>query len=199
METKIIGKYKIVVEQDENVESPRTSMDNLGTMVCFHRRYNLGDKHDYEFRKYGSWSGLKKDIIRKEKVGVILPLFLYDHSGITMNTTAFSCPWDSGQVGFIFVSKEKMLKEYGGKRVGKKLREKVTTYLKGEVSTYDQYLTGDVYGYRITDTETEKEVDSCWGYYGEEYCMKEAEDLATRLIADEAVEKFPNTMEALKD
>ena len=27
---------------------------------------------------------------------VILPLYLYDHSGITMNTTGFSCPWDSG-------------------------------------------------------------------------------------------------------
>ena len=29
---------------------------------------------------------------------VILPLYLYDHSGITMNTCGFSCPWDSGQV-----------------------------------------------------------------------------------------------------
>lgn len=179
---KIIGKYKIVVEQDENAESPRTSMDNLGTMVCFHRSYNLGDKHNYEFRKYASWEGMKNDIIKTEKVGVILPLYLYDHSGITMNTTGFSCPWDSGQVGFIFVSKENMLKEYGGKKVGKKLREKVTGYLKGEVLTYDQYLTGDVYGYRITDTETEEEVDACWGYYGDDYCMEEAESIVNYLI-----------------
>jgi hypothetical protein len=196
---KIIGKYKIEVEQDENAESPRTSMDNFGTMVCFHSSYNLGDKHDYVFRKYTSWEEMKNDIIRKEKVGVILPLYLYVHSGKTMKTTSFNDTWDSGQVGFIFVSKEKMLKEYGGKRVGKKLREKVTAYLKGEVETYDQYLTGDVYGYRITNTDTDEEVDSCWGYYGEDYCMKEAEELATLLIADEAVEKFPNTMEALKD
>ena len=35
---------------------------------------------------------------------VILPLYLYDHSGITMNTCGFSCPWDSGQVGWIYAS-----------------------------------------------------------------------------------------------
>ena len=28
-----------------------------------------------------------------------------------MNTCGFSCPWDSGQIGFIYVSKEKALKE----------------------------------------------------------------------------------------
>ena len=37
---------------------------------------------------------------------LMLPLYLYDHSGITMNTTGFSCPWDSGQVGWIYAFKE---------------------------------------------------------------------------------------------
>lgn len=46
---------------------------------------------------------------------IVLPLYLYDHSGITMNTTGFSCPWDSGQVGWIYASKEDALKEFGGK------------------------------------------------------------------------------------
>ena len=42
--------------------------------------------------------------------------FIYDHSGITMNTTGFSCPWDSGQVGWIYCSKKRFLSETGYKK-----------------------------------------------------------------------------------
>jgi len=182
-ESKRIGKYLIEVVEEQYPESPR-NWDNLGTMVCFTRSYNLGDDHNYRRDDYGSWTELKNDIIKNENVGVILPLYLYDHSGITMNTTGFSCVWDSGQVGFIFISKEKMLKEYGGKIVTKKLKERVEKYLVGEVETYDQYLRGEVYGYKIYEVitcseghEHLTEKDSCWGYYGEEGCMEEGEQV----------------------
>lgn len=190
-ETKTIGKYRIDIIQDENPDSPRT-WDNLGTMVCFHSRYDLGDKHNYNHNDYNGWDEMEKAIIKNEKVGAILPLYLYDHSGITMNTTGFSCNWDSGRVGFIYVSKETILKEYGGKIVTKKLKEKVEGYLKGEVETYDQYLRGDVYGYRIMELsqcslghEHEEEKDSCWGYYGTESCMEEAEGMVEYYIENE--------------
>jgi len=174
--------FRIKIIHDENPESPR-EWDNLGTMVCFHGRYNLGDKHEYNSDHYNRWDDMEKEIIKRENVCVILPLYLYDHSGITMNTTGFSCPWDSGQVGYVFVSKEKVRKEYGVKRITKKVIEQVTNVLVGEVSTYDQYLTGDVYGYEIYEVttnngiETETFVDSCWGFYGSDHCMEEAESI----------------------
>jgi hypothetical protein len=115
---------------------------------------------------------MEADIRKRENVAVILPLFLYDHSGITMNTTGFNCRWDSGQVGFIFISKAKALKEFGGKIITKKLRERLETYLKNEVETYDQYLTGDVWGVQVF--EDGEEVDSCWGFYGYDYAESEA-------------------------
>lgn len=175
---KIIGRYKIKVLQDEDAESPRTAMDNLGTMVCFSRKYDLGDKHDYH--DFMGWDEMEKRITKKEKVGVILPLYILDHSGITISTTSFNDSWDSWQMGFIFVSKEKMLKEYGGKICTKQLKERVKKYLEGEVETYDQYLRGEVYGYQIwklgkKSGKEKREVDSCWGFYGEDECMKEAE------------------------
>jgi hypothetical protein len=104
-----------------------------------------------------------------------------------MNTTGFSCPWDSGQVGWIYITREKVRKEYGCKRVTKKMVEKIKGYLRNEVETYDQYLTGDVYGFRITDEETEEEMDSCWGFFGEKYCMEEAESIVKHLIENEPV------------
>lgn len=39
--------YNLQVFRDEYAENP-CEWDNLGKMVCWHRRYNLGDKHDYE-------------------------------------------------------------------------------------------------------------------------------------------------------
>ena len=196
---KRIGNYLIEVEQDDNTESPR-EWDNLGKMICFHGRYDLGDKHDYRSNDYSGWSEQRKDIEKKENVCVMLPLYLYDHSGITMNTTGFSCSWDSGQVGWIVVSKEQVRKEYGVKRINKKLIEKVTNILESEVKTYDQYLTGDVYGYRIYKVtecelghEHKEEVDSCWGFYGEDECMTEAEGIVeyylTKVLVQEEMIK----------
>jgi hypothetical protein len=186
VETETIGKYRIDIIQDTDPESPRT-WDNLGTMICFHSRYNLGDKHNYNHNHYNGWGEMEKDIIKTENVGVILPLYLYDHSGITMNTTGFSCGWDSGQVGFIFISKEKIREEYGVKRITQKVRDRITKNLVGEVETYDQYLTGDIYGYRITDTETDEKLDSCWGFYGSDYCMEEGKGIVDYYLEKEHI------------
>jgi hypothetical protein len=187
---KRIGKYKITIQQDDNPDSPR-SWDNLGTMVCFHKRYDLGDKHDYDFNDYSSWSEMEKAIVKNEDAAVILPLYLYDHSGITISTTPFSCRWDSGQIGFIFCTKKDMESEFI-KLSGQDLIERCEVLLKGEVETYDQYLTGDVYGYEIYELSTcdhghehEEFVDSCWGFYGEDECLSEAESIVNHYMEKE--------------
>lgn len=112
----------------------------------------------------------------------IVPIYMYDHSGITISTGPFSCPWDSGQVGFIYVTKETCDKQ--GENFDN--AEKI---IKGEIETLDAYLTGNVYGYTIWETEEEVEdeiyngtndfnsaevVDSCYGYYGYDYCKESA-------------------------
>jgi len=72
---------------------------------------------------------------------VALPLYLYDHSGITMNTGGFSCGWDSGCVGVIVCTKEQVQEEWAGDE------EKAENYLRIEVKEYDHYLTGNVWGF----------------------------------------------------
>jgi len=160
IETLKNGNTTLEIHSDDSSDSPR-SWYNLGTMFCKHGRYDLGDKHSYE-RKY-----LHRIEANKEGKYIVLPLYLYDHSGITMRTTPFSCPWDSGQVGVIFVEKNKVREEYGWKVITAKRKEKILERLKGEVETYDQYLRGEVYGFRkLVDGE---EVDSCWGFYGSDH------------------------------
>jgi len=161
-EQKKVGKYTVKVLQDDDPMNPRADCDNLATMICFHRNYNLGDEHNYDRE------GM--DILRKRKDIIWLPLFLYDHSGITMNTTGFNDGWDSSCVGIIYIEKEKYRKEFNCKRVNKK---KVYNFLKADVEEYDNYLTGEVYGY-IVENEAGENIDSCYGYSGNsEFALNE--------------------------
>lgn len=159
------------VTQDEYPNNPRHD-DNLSKMICFHGRYSLGDKHNYKHQDYSGWAEMEKAIIKNEKPAIILPLYLYDHSGITISTTPFSCKWDSGQIGFVFISKDKVKNEYGVKRVTKKEIEKATKVLLAELDTYDLYMRGEVYGYTLINENGEIE-DSCFGYYGVESILDE--------------------------
>ena len=162
------------IKYDSDSQNPR-EWDNLTKMICFHKRYNLGDKHDYNFDYYSSFDEMKKEIIENEGVAIIEPLYMYDHSGQTISTKPFSCPWDSGQIGFVFITKKDLLEEFGGKRITKKIIERGERVLRGEVETYDQFIRGDVYGfeieYKTTDSvsgEIKDDVsDSCWGFYGD--------------------------------
>lgn len=160
--------------QDEAPQSPR-EWDNLGVMLCWHRRYNLGDKNPFSSPDdFDDWK-------KNNGVAICLPLFLYDHSGLSMSTRRdypFNCPWDSGQVGWIYATKEAILKNWMAKKLTKKLLAKATDLLLGEVETFDQYLTGDVWGYNIETGDLEMgeyQPDSCWGFYGIEECRKEAQ------------------------
>jgi len=93
---------------------------------------------------------------------VILPLYLMDHSGISMSTGPFGCPWDSGQVGWIVCDNETIEREWGGSR------ELARDYLRTQVATYDDYLTGNVYGFIVEEWDGNdwEHVDSCFGFYG---------------------------------
>jgi hypothetical protein len=165
METyKLKNGKTLEVVQDEYTSSPRRD-DNLSTMVCFHPRYNFGDKHNYKHGDYSSWKGMETAIQKNEDAAILLPLYLYDHSGQTISTTPFSCPWDSMQIGFVFVSKIKLRKEYSVKRITKEVIEKATKVLLAEVEIYDQYIRGEVYGYTLLDENGEFE-DSCYGFIG---------------------------------
>lgn len=179
--------YTIKIAQDENPESPR-EWDNFGKMVCFHKRYNLPMEFaGLDSENYSSWEEMKKYLI-KEGAVVILPIFMYDHSGITIKTSPYGDSWDSGQVGFIYATKEDILKEYSITKITTGIKEKVEARLKGEVETYDQFLTGDVYGFEIEGTD-----ESCCGFYGQEGAVMDAKATIDDLVLTEARKKAEKT------
>ena len=128
----------------------------------------------------------RQELIRwvLDRYYIILPLHLYDHSGITMNTGGFSCPWDSGQVGYIYCTKERAIAEWG-----EDCLDRAEDYLRSEVEVYDQYLRGDVYGFIVEETEDEdndtavwEQTDSCWGFFGSDV---DKNGITNHLVSDD--------------
>jgi len=132
---------KVTIHCDDAADSPRNE-DPIGTIVAFHRRYSLGEKHNFSntdefldslieekdevrYCEAGSaydepcrsadeiWESEiemlveetdrnRKRSIHKAIIGylsdtfIIMPLFMFEHGDISLGTTPYSCPWDSG-------------------------------------------------------------------------------------------------------
>jgi hypothetical protein len=157
------GTYEIHIDTDPM--NPREEFDNIGIMSCWHRRYNLGDTNE------------APPNLSDEKA-IWLPLYLYDHGGITMQTTPLSCPWDSGRVGTIYVMADKIKEEfdYDLATITDEQRRHVLGILVAEVLEYAMYLGGDVYGYIRKDKDGD-EIESCWGFYGLSSVLDEVESM----------------------
>jgi len=193
---------RLSIYQDSDPTNPRKeAFDTFGTMVCWHRRYTLGDEHSYssadnfirsfaednityderyKFDKDGEEIDILDEMNEKDlfnlatKNMLILSLNLYDHSGITMSVNNFGDPWDSGQVGWIYVKNKNIQHEFGSLDDG--AIKKAKNILIDEVKIYDQYLTGEVYGFVLEKKNIcecckhveWEEIDSCWGFFGED-------------------------------
>jgi len=174
------GDVVLKIYQDNCAEDPR-EWDNLGTMVCAHGHYSLGDEQAQNIDDYRSWNDWFYHEIVMPNGGwhniIYKPLYMYDHSGITIRTRPFSCPWDSGQIGYIYVTKKQVREEWKRKRVSKHLLTAVLDILECEVEIYDQWGRNDVYYFSL-DKEIKcsccghvsmENIDSCGGFYGTDW------------------------------
>jgi hypothetical protein len=162
-------KTKIEIWRDTTSESPR-EWCNIGTITHWHRTYDaLGDARI-------SRDDAEEFIAQLDKEDALyLPVYMYDHGGIALKTSPFSCRWDSGQVGVIHISKERARREQGVKRITKKTRKRILDYLDDEIRILDLYVRGDVYG--ITEFYEEDPLVSIGGFYAES-----REDLFNQVI-----------------
>jgi hypothetical protein len=170
--------YKIEICQDQDAESPR-EWDNFTTMICWHKRYDLGDEQA-DPNRFESIEEIIENIKENNGECVFLPLYLYDHSGISISTSSsrFSvidnAGWDWGLVGLIYASYESIKDcfmiegEVTEDHINKAIESMVA-----DVEVYDQYLRGDVYYYNIEDPNGLL-TDGCGGFFGFDECRSEA-------------------------
>lgn len=187
--------YTIKIYADDDPIDPR-NWDNLGKMICFHNRYDLGDKHDCRSSDFEGWDEIRDYLTKEYGAAIICPLYLYDHSGVSIKIGSFQgllpqghAEFDSGCVGFIYANEEMILKEFGGKKVTKYKLKKAIEILEGEVEIYNDYISGACYGYAIDDPEGNEIDDSCWGFYGYEWEKNGLEETAENAIDCEILDR----------
>lgn len=95
----------------------------------------------------------------------MFPVSAYIHSGVSLRLGHCSFPfddagWDTSHVGCVLASKGEW-----------RLRKSAEKCAEGLIETWNQYLSGDVWGYTV-----EGMGDSCWGMYGYDYCLQEAKN-----------------------
>lgn len=172
IETK--QKYSYSIDHSENTESPR-EWCNISKMVLMHNRYDLPYETDLSkgyLKSLDGWDEVKRELVYAHGIypTCIKPVYMYDHGGISVSTTGFSCGGDSGQVGYIFVDKATIKKEEITKKTA-------IAWMLGDLQTYDQYIRGDVFDVVICD-ESGEIVDIVCGFY----CYDHAEDEAKSLL-----------------
>lgn len=173
--------HRVLLVSDDSfdVESPR-EYSNLGVMWCRHDRYDLGEQGNTP----DEWDELNDfiDLMLEWHVGqavdeavvkhlkrrgstVVLPLYLYDHSGISMSAGTnlieylvdtrqerravfpWHGGWDTSYVGYLFDT-PRTREECGTPA------DRIEEALRGEVEVYSSYLEGDVWGYRVEQKVT---------------------------------------------
>lgn len=177
------GDYRIEISNGETYENPREYVfEPLGEMVCWHKRINMGDETHIGWDSKEKYDYAKAQALKfkKEDIGIAVPLYLYDHSGMTMATVPFGDRFDSGQVGIYLASKENIISQL--KEYTDKTKEKAIGFINLEVKEYDLYLRGEAYSFEC--------------YYKEELVysiydtMMEYDDFIKDYLPDNVPEEF---------
>lgn len=134
------------------------------------------DGHCYTTPTLHEWA-------KEQGAVAIAPLFVYEHSGITMRAgrtvlvgddeltrrdteskdrfIGDDAGWDTSMVGFAIITNELWEPCMGDTPI---TQEKAAEVINSEVKVYAWYLEGAVYGYVVADGELGE--DACWGFVG---------------------------------
>lgn len=174
--------YQINIYRDTDECSPRDNCDYTSHFWNNTYSHTFDRRRETQFGDILDDNGrLSKDFIKDH---IFVKVYLYSHSGESVSTSSFGDPWDSGLFGILAESKESVREESGAKRISPKLRKMIVERLTAEVNEFNQWLTGDVYGYTITPLDDDEDVlDSCWGFYGD-YNNREESELMDNAMSE---------------
>lgn len=190
--------HTIKIVKDEDPQSPRENY-NTSKFYFFGGMKGYGDKHDLpDPRSLGiSTVAEHADWFKRNFGGVIVPVYGYSHSGVSLSTQPFSCKFDSGCAGFAVISWKDITKCFNlDQETLESITEKCTKEIGGEVETMNKYLNGEFYGFQISDKSGE-EVDACYGYDDADYALEQAKESVDAIEKANSINKPVQSIEKL--
>lgn len=184
-------EYQLYISWDEWY-NPR-EYDNLWTFIMAHRNYSFADEklethwnsfeEDFayhindkyniidEFESEYEMSTTELETIYKyiDENIIFLSVSMYDHSWVSIYTWTWWCRWDSWQIGYIYVHRDKVKSECMRDITDETVRE----YLDWEIKYLNKYINWDFYFVRVEERDIKtiywvkyrsewEEIESCW-------------------------------------
>jgi hypothetical protein len=181
--------YILEVNYDADISDSPRSWDPVGTLFMlgkFGKYTNLNE--ETEMDDYSELDD-RDDI-------VVLPIYKYEHSGIALNTTGFSCPWDSCKVGYIYTTKENYKSHYRKDATDEEIKKCLTR----EITQLHKYISGEVYRFELKsisfvvidgkEFNNEETEDQCSGFYDiEDIIAQIPDDIKVSIFAGDLAEE----------
>ena len=187
------NKVQAELVYDPDATNPR-ECDSLGTILITPNKAHWIASHDDEVdasiplgkNPYEHWENIRKQQLnlKKSDIAIAYPITKYEHGSISLSL-GYKQGWDYGVVGFVYITKETLRKEYGVKRITKSIIECAENHLRDELDTLTRWLNGDCYGwqikeYALTDDGLDWKgvdvLDACWGYLDQDYARNDMKD-----------------------
>jgi DUF971 family protein len=188
-----VGEFTWEVVKDAYAEHPYEAYDMLSQML-FSRSFShyshcpgVSESTQQDWRNFSQeppWD----DLI------YLTPIYAYSHGRTTFSLRPFSDRWDSGQVGWLFVTREAAEQnwpKYGGWVLAKCAERQANQ----EFKVFEDWVDDGAYGWQVKDKDGEV-VDSCWEYYEREAAIHDAE-AAARGFANEAAQDLAETIDEM--
>lgn len=165
---KIHNGKRLTIGYDSTAESPR-EWDNSWNLSCSHERYDLGDENcRLNAGDYDSWEEYGEALREEYDIVELVPLYMTDHSSLALSIVDPNDRWDSGQIGFAFLTAENQ-KDLADTYGLTDLHEASLEVLKQELEVYEWYLNGESYSMMVEDVNTGETIDIFGGFYGTDF------------------------------
>jgi hypothetical protein len=164
--------FRISIYADEDAPNPLEDWCEMGIILSLNRRHRNFDPVGVEEAIAGNPDAV--------------PLSYFEHGLCRWSVAgelpdALRCPWDSISFAGVWLPDEETLasaRNYGGFTRRLFMRKRA----RQACDAYTQWCNGEVYGYQVERVtacgpchgEQAEHVDSCWGFFGLDFCLSAA-------------------------
>lgn len=194
IDTFEVNGFKVTIGYDLTAESPHDWELRGADLTMWGRHWDFPNDAGIDMDNFYGWGDVADRLLHPKRnrdergrfakgyesvrALVLLPVYVYDHSGISLQagsrTYPFSDRWDSAQCGVAYVTPENWKQLSDKPWTGNDAQvDRAEREIKSLVRDYGRYCNGDVYSFAIEDFDGEY-VESCGGFYDYDECEKEA-------------------------
>ncbi len=188
-----IKGYDVEIDYERNAENPREYFGFSSTLATAHHKYSFGGKelrHNANNLAQAIEWHLREQGLTLDDI-IYHAVYLYDHSGISLSTTPFSCAWDSGCIGIVYAKRSDIRDEFGVRRISSQLQQKILNRLESELELTNKWLQGDVFYCKVG-------YEYAGPFYGSDYQKSGLIETATEMINCRISERRKQHQERLK-